>query len=80
MASADNTLESLVAALIWQLKETGLLPEEELGVEPDRNVAVFAGDDELDENIDTGERFYIRGVTVLLREPFEDPGFNASNY
>ena len=78
--SAENTLEALLSALIWQLKESGVLPQEELGVTPERNLAIVAGRDQLDEDFDTGEQFYIREVTVRLREPFTVPGFNASNY
>ena len=78
--SADNTAETLLAGLLWQLYALGIFPDSGFDVLSDQSLSILAGEETIATDFDTGEKFLFRELRIRLREPYEVPGFSAGNY
>ena len=79
-ATDNNSGESLLGAMIWQLFERGVFNEVALETDPDRNIAIVEGRSDVDEDVVGGGDTLTRRVEILFREPYELPPFSASQF
>ena len=80
VAADDNTAESLLASLLWQILESEVLSQAGFEADLVQNIAIVADRDTLEEDFDTGETSLVRDITCRLRQPYQLPAFDAANY
>ena len=80
VAGPDLKAEPIIAALIWQLKESGLFPDSGLDVVSDQSISVILGQNLVNTDFDTGQEYFFRELQFRLREPYSPTTFNASIY
>ncbi|MEM1425124.1 MAG: hypothetical protein AAGF75_01020 [Cyanobacteria bacterium P01_H01_bin.130] len=76
----NHTAEPILAALLWQLKDSEIFPDSGFDVVSPQSLSIVPNENQIQSDFDTEQEFLFRELRFRFREPYIADGFDASVY